>query len=154
MSPVGTTVRVLGVDLGSRRIGLATSDPTGVIASPHSVVVRGADPAEDHRRVAEVARQVGAEALVVGLPRSMSGADGPAARAARLEAAALGRAAGLPVVLADERLTTVTAQRALVAGGVRRSARRKVVDKVAAAVLLQAWLDGRSPGTTGEGRPW
>lgn len=147
---VGITMgRVLGVDLGARRIGLAVSDLTGTIASPHSVVTRSGDPAADHRRVAEVASEVEAGMIVVGLPLSLSGADGPAARAAREEAVALAAATGLPVETADERFTTVTAERALVAGGVRRSARKALVDKVAAAVLLQSWLDGRSRPESG-----
>lgn len=142
---LGTAVgRVLGVDLGSRRIGLAVSDPTGTIASPYSVVARGGDVAEDYRRIAEAAAELGAELVVVGLPRSLSGTEGRAALAARAEAAALAAATGLEVEVADERFTTVTAQQALVAGGVRRAARRAVVDKVAAAVMLQSYLDGKA----------
>jgi len=143
MSVEMTGARVLGVDLGSRRIGLAVSDPTGTIASPHSVITCSGDPAADRRRVAEVAAEVEAQLVVVGMPLSLSGRDGPASRAAREEATALGAATGLPVETADERLTTVTAERALVAGGVRRAARKERVDKVAAAVMLQSWLDGR-----------
>ncbi|MGH9156364.1 MAG: Holliday junction resolvase RuvX [Acidimicrobiales bacterium] len=138
--------RVLGVDLGWRRIGLAVSDPCGIIASPHSVVVRSGDASLDHRRVADVAVEVEAGLVVVGLPLSLSGADGPAARAAREEASALAAVVGLPVETSDERFTTVTAQRALVAGGVRRSDRKGLVDKVAAAVMLQSWLDRRAGG--------
>jgi len=139
---VGTPVaRALGVDLGTRRIGLAVSDPTGTIASPHSVLDRSGDIADDHGRIAEVAAEVGAEVVVVGLPRSLSGGDGPAARAVREEVAVLAAVVGLPVRTADERFTTVSAQQALVAAGVRRAARKAVVDKVAAAVMLQAWLD-------------
>lgn len=143
-----TVARVLGVDLGSRRIGLAVSDPSGTIASPHSVVTRCGDVAADHRRVAEVAVEVEAELLVVGLPLSLSGDEGPAARAARDEAGALATVTGLAVETADERFTTVTAQRVLVAGGVRRSARKAVIDKVAAAVMLQSWLDRRPRPTS------
>ncbi|MEO6120778.1 MAG: Holliday junction resolvase RuvX [Acidimicrobiales bacterium] len=138
------TSRVLGVDLGSRRIGLAVSDPSRIIASPHSVVTRSGDLAVDHRRVAEVAAETEAGLLVVGLPLSLSGHDGPAARAARDEAAALAVAVGLPVETFDERFTTVTAQRALLAGGVRRADRKAMVDKVAAAVMLQSWLDRKA----------
>jgi len=139
-------VRALGVDLGSRRIGLAVSDATGTLASPHSVLERSGDEAADHAAVAAVAAEVGARVLVVGLPLSLSGRDGPAARAARREAAALAHGTGLAVELLDERFTTVTAGRALRAGGGRRAARRAAVDKVAAAVLLQAWLDGPGRG--------
>jgi putative Holliday junction resolvase len=84
-----------------------------------------------------------AERVVVGLPISLSGADGPAARAARKEAAALATVVGVPVETHDERLTTVTAERRLAERGVRGKRRRAVVDKAAAAVILQSWLDAR-----------
>jgi len=137
------STRVLGVDLGSRRIGLAVSDPAGILASPHSVITRSDDEALDHRRIADVLAEVGAELVVVGLPLSMSGAMGTAATAAVKEAEALAGAVGLPVVTHDERLTTVTAERALIANKVRGPARRKVIDQVAATVMLQSWLDAR-----------
>ena len=134
---------MLGVDLGSRRIGLALSDPSGTLASPLSVLERSGDRARDHRAIVEAARENEAGTIVVGLPRSMSGREGPAARDARTEAEQLEELAGgdLAVEMYDERLTTVTAQRTLVEAGVRRDARRRVVDKVAAAVMLQGWLE-------------
>ena len=137
--------RALGVDLGQRRIGLALSDPGGVIASPHSVLARGRDHSADHAAIFAVAREVGAVAIVVGLPLSLSGRQGPAARAALAEIDELRAAAGseLPVETCDERLTTVVAERALIEGGVRRVRRRDVIDKVAAAVMLQSWLEAR-----------
>jgi putative pre-16S rRNA nuclease len=135
--------RVLGVDLGSRRIGLALSDPSGTLASPLAVLDRTGDRAADHRAIVDAAVEAEATAIVVGLPRSMSGKEGPAARDARVEADELRAVAGdsLPVEMYDERLTTVTAQRSLVEAGVRRDARKRVVDKVAAAVMLQGWLE-------------
>ena len=136
-------MRVVALDLGARRIGIAVSDVTGTLASPHLVLERSGDLSADHRRVAEIVAEVGAERVVVGLPLSLSGATGPAARAAADEAVALASAVGVPVEMLDERLTTVSADRALRAGGTRARARRGVVDKVAAAVLLQTWLDGR-----------
>ncbi len=138
--------RVLGVDLGSRRIGLALSDPTRTVASPHDVIVRSGEPTEDRRAIVAAARAAGATVIVVGLPLSLSGRTGPAAKAALAEAAALQAAAGpdIDVVVHDERLTTVTAERSLAEGRVRRNERRRVVDKVAAAVMLQTWLE--SPG--------
>jgi len=137
--------RALGVDLGGRRIGLALSDPDGVIASPHSVLTRGRNHSVDHAAIVAVAREAGAVAIVVGLPLSLSGRPGPAARAALVEIEELRTAAGpdLRVEECDERLTTVVAERALVEGGVRRDRRRSVVDKVAAAVMLQSWLEAR-----------
>jgi putative Holliday junction resolvase len=135
--------RVLGVDLGSKRIGLALSDPTRTIASPLSVLHRSTTRSADHRALCDTAIQHGASLVVVGLPLSLSGRDGPAAKAARLEIdelrAVLGEVA--QVVAFDERLTTVTAQRSLSEARLTRNERRAVVDKVAAAVMLQAFLD-------------
>jgi putative Holliday junction resolvase len=134
--------RVLGVDLGSRRIGLAVSDPSGTIASPHDVLQRSKDRAVDHRAIVAAALEADATRIVIGLPLSLSGDDGPAARAVREEADQLREIAGdLPVELHDERLTTVTAERTLVEAEMRRDARRRVIDKVAAAVMLQSYLE-------------
>jgi putative Holliday junction resolvase len=143
-------VRALGLDLGSRRIGVALSSSDGSMATPYEVVTRTRDRAADHRTIARLAQDEGAELLVVGLPLSLDGSDGPAATAARTEAAELQAATGLPVELWDERLTTVTADRSLAALDLDGRARRRVVDKVAAAVMLQAWLDHRRLATASE----
>ena len=135
--------RVLGIDLGQRRIGLAISDPDRTVASPDRVVTRSGDLARDRRAIAEVAEEWEVGLIVVGLPLSLDGTDGPAATAARAEAAAIGEVTRLPVQTYDERFTTVTAQRSLAEQNVRGKDRRKVIDMVAAAVLLQAWLDRR-----------
>jgi putative pre-16S rRNA nuclease len=140
--------RVLGVDLGARRIGLALSDPLGVLAGPLAVLQRTGDRAADHAAILRTVTENEATLIVVGVPLSLStGRPGPAALAALDEVAELaGRAAALdpPVTVEthDERLTTVTAQRSLATGGVRAKDRRALVDKVAAAVMLQSWLDG------------
>ena len=136
--------RVLGVDLGSRRVGLALSDPSRVIASPHAVVARGAGDEDLIRALSPVILEWEVALVVVGLPLSLSGRDGPAARAARSVVDALQGSFGdeIPVVLHDERLTTITAQRSLREAGVRGRDQTAVVDKVAAAVMLQAYLDG------------
>ena len=134
-------MRALGIDLGSRRIGVALSDSAGTLATPYEVVARSGDRRRDHRRIAELAAEAEALVLVVGLPLSLDGSDGPAATAARAEAVELAEATGLPVELWDERLTTVTADRQLQAIDLDARERRRVVDKVAASVLLQAWLD-------------
>ena len=131
--------RVLGLDLGTRRIGVAVS--SGSLATPHIVLERGADHAADHAAVAALVDELGAERVVVGLPLSLDGKMGPAARAAAEEAEALGDVLAVPVETYDERLTTVTADRSLSSLGLSGQARRRVVDKVAAAVILQAWLD-------------
>ena len=143
MAVVSQPGRALGVDLGSVRIGLALSDPTRTVASPYDVVARAADHDADHRAILDVARAEGVTTIVVGLPRSLSGAMGPAARAAEQEIRELRRAAGpaLEVVAHDERLTTVTADRVLDEARVDRRTRKAVVDKVAAAVMLQSWLE-------------
>ncbi|HZI39826.1 MAG TPA: Holliday junction resolvase RuvX [Acidimicrobiia bacterium] len=141
--------RVLGVDLGARRIGLALSDPLGVLAGPLAVLERSGDRAADHAAILQAATENEAGRIVVGVPLSLStGRPGPAARATLDEVAELADLAAnleppLAVETYDERLTTVTAQRSLATGGVRAKDRRAVVDKVAAAVMLQSWLDGQ-----------
>jgi putative Holliday junction resolvase len=139
----------LGVDVGTVRVGVARSDPSGLLATPVETVRRGKG---DLARIAAIAAEHDAVEVVVGLPTSLSGREGAAAAAASAFAARLAaRLAPLPVVLFDERLTTVTAQRQLRAGGVRARDQRQVVDQAAAVILLQAALDterasGRPPG--------
>jgi putative holliday junction resolvase len=135
--------RVLGLDLGARRIGVAVS--AGALATPHSVLERAKDRAADHAAIAALVDEVGAERVVVGLPLSLDGKMGPSARAAATEAEMLGDVLSVPFETYDERLTTVTADRFLSSLGLSGQARRRVVDKVAAAVMLQAWLDRSSP---------
>jgi putative Holliday junction resolvase len=136
-------MRALGVDLGSKRIGVALSDSDGRVASPFEVVTRSGDRPRDHRRIAELVAEAEAEVVVVGVPYSLDGSVGPAARRALAEVEVLRRALGVPVETYDERLSTVTAHRSLREMHVDAATRRRVVDKVAAAVILQAWLDHR-----------
>jgi putative Holliday junction resolvase len=140
----GATGRVAAVDLGSRRIGVAYSDSGRTIASPWGTIERSGDAARDRAAIVDAVREIEASVVVVGLPLSLSGAAGPAARAALEEADAL-RAAfeplGVSVEAADERFTTTEAQRALTASGRKGKAARQVIDSAAAMVLLQAWLD-------------
>ena len=140
--------RALGVDLGSVRIGLALSDPTRTVASPLSVLRRSRDRGADHRAIAAIAGEHEVTTIVVGLPLSLSGAKGPAARAAEAEIDELRHAVGPAVVVVahDERLTTVTAERSLDEARVRRADRAAVVDKIAAAVMLQSWLESPAKG--------
>jgi len=135
-------LRAVGVDLGSARVGVAASDPGGVLASPHSVIRRGPSHADDHRALAAIVDEVGAGVVVVGMPFSLDGSVGPAAKLVEAEVEELREVLDVPVEVYDERFTTVTAERSLGEGGVRGRARRKVVDQAAAAVLLQAWLEG------------
>lgn len=138
-------MRALGLDLGAKRIGVALSDATGTIASPLTVLVRSKSRRHDHEEIARLVRDEEVAIVVVGLPRSLSGRPGPAQRGARAEAAALATVVEVPVETTDERFTTRIAEDALREGGVRGPARRQVVDKVAAAVILQGWLDARRP---------
>jgi putative Holliday junction resolvase len=146
-------VRALGVDLGSRRIGVALSDSAGTLATPYDTVERCGDVARDHRRLLDLAAEAEVEIVVVGLPLSLDGSIGPAARAVLDEVEELRRATPLPVETYDERLTTVTAHQLLRQSGRKEKARRKVVDTTAAAVLLQAWLDGRPTDRPNDDRP-
>jgi putative holliday junction resolvase len=149
----------LGMDVGAVRIGIAVSDPHGLVATPVETVPRdpagGGEPAAacDLERIAVIAAERDAVEVVVGLPTSMSGREGPAAAAVRTYANALAaRLAPLPVRLVDERLTTVSATRALRHAGIGQRKGRPVVDQVAALIILQSALDiergtGAPPGT-------
>ncbi len=139
----------LGIDPGDARIGVARSDPSGFLATPVETVRRGSG---DVRRLTQLATELEAVEVVVGLPRSLSGAEGPAAAKAREFAARLARrVAPVPVRLCDERLTTVSAESILRDQGRRGAKRRAVVDQAAAVLILQTALDterssGRAPG--------
>lgn len=137
-------MRVVGVDLGSRRIGVAVSDRGGRLASPVQVLERTGDPARDRRALAALVAELGAERVVVGLPLSLDGSVGPAAQAALDEVDALADHLDVPIETYDERFTTVTADQLLREQGRSARQRRGSVDMAAATVLLQAWLDGRS----------
>lgn len=137
-------MRVLGVDLGSKRIGLALSDSGRIMASPHSVLLRSKSRRQDHQAIADLINEWGVTQVVVGLPLSLDGSVGKAAKAAIAEAKTLGVVTGVPVETYDERLTTVSAQQVLREQGVAARKTRDKVDMVAAAVLLQAWLDGQA----------
>jgi putative Holliday junction resolvase len=129
--------------VGSVRIGVAASDPDGILATPLETV--GRDRSGTHvRRLAELVTELEAVEVIVGLPRTLAEKTGPSARDAIDLAEALARRiAPTPVRLADERLTTVSAQRSLRAAGVRAKAQRAVIDQAAAVAILQGWLDQR-----------
>jgi putative Holliday junction resolvase len=136
--------RVLAVDPGTRRVGLALSDPGAVIAQPLTALP--AEPLDSlPERLAERARRYEASELVVGLPRRMDGALGPEALDAKVLAQRLRRLTGLRVTLVDERLTSAAAERALLATGAKRARRKQLSDQVAAALILQTYLDSRGP---------
>ncbi len=136
--------RVLGLDIGDSRIGIALSDPGQRIASPHSVYERvGYGP--DTRFFVKLAQDTQAVYLVAGLPYNMDGSLGPQAQKVKALGDQLTKA-GLDLRYIDERLTTKSAQQALISGGMRRQERKGTVDKVAAALILQSWLDSQANG--------
>ena len=141
----GAAGRALGLDLGSKRIGVAVGDRTGTIASPLHVLQRTGNMRRDHLAIAQLVIDEEVVIVVVGLPLNMSGTSGSAARAAIDEAAALATVVSVPVVTFDERRTTVTADQAMIEANMRAQARRRIVDKIAAAVMLQNWLDTGGP---------
>jgi putative Holliday junction resolvase len=141
----------VGVDVGTVRVGIAASDPDGVLASPVTTLARDVAGDADIDAIADLAREHGATLVVVGLPRTLRGEEGQAAAAARDYAVRLAaRVAPLEVRLVDERLSTVSATRDLRAGGVPGRRQRAVVDQAAAVVVLQAFLDAeRGTGVPG-----
>lgn len=133
-------VRLLGLDVGDRRIGVAVSDPTGLLATPNEVY-RRRDLASDIQHIAELARDLEVSGIIVGLPINMNGTEGPQADKTRAFAEALGEL-GLKVTLWDERLSTVEAKRRLAeVGGKRRRQIRERIDAEAAALILETYLD-------------
>lgn len=134
-------MRVLCIDHGERRIGLALSDPTGILATPHSVYERKQRRKQDLAALTQIARANECEAFVIGIPLDQNGERGKKAREVEQFAQALGEASGLPVHEMDERFTTVRAHDALDRMAVPHDRRRQLVDKVAAALILQDWLD-------------
>jgi len=133
--------RFLGLDPGERRIGVAISDATGTIASPVEFVDRKARKHE--QRISDLCSEWEVTEIVVGLPLSLDGTEGPAAAKSRDFGAFVAELTGLPVSYHDERFTTVTAEQALLEGGVKRRSRTNKRDQVAAAVMLQGFLDRR-----------
>ena len=143
--------RRLGVDVGTVRIGVAASDPDGILATPVETVRR--DRSNKHlRRLAQLADELQAVEVVVGLPRTLADRSGPSARdAVELAEQLARRIAPTPVRLSDERLTTVSAQRSLRDAGIRAKGQRAMIDQAAAVGILQNWLDQRRAALTAHG---
>ncbi|ORT59870.1 Holliday junction resolvase RuvX [Streptomyces sp. CB03238] len=147
--------RRLAIDVGDARIGVASCDPDGVLATPVETVP-GRDVPAAHRRLKQIAEEYEPIEIVVGLPRSLSGGEGPAAVKVRAFAQELARGvAPVPVRLVDERMTTVTASQGLRASGVKSRKGRSVIDQAAAAIILQNALEservsGNPPGESVE----
>jgi putative Holliday junction resolvase len=147
----GSAKRVLGLDLGEVRIGLALSDPLGMTAQPLQTMTR-VGPKKDLRALAALAREHDVATVVIGLPLLLSGEEGSKAQEAREFAENLGRhLQGARIELWDERMTTVLAERAMIEGSVRRRKRKEKVDSLAAALILQSYLDSL-PGPGGNDR--
>lgn len=139
-------MRVLALDLGSRRIGVAVSDSEGRVATPVTVLERHRDRPRLHREIAALVADYDAGLLLLGLPIDLAGREGPAAANVLAERDELAAVVGVPVEVHDERLTTRIADRSLrERGDLDGRARRKVVDMVAASVILQDWLDRHAP---------
>lgn len=133
-------MRKIALDVGDARIGIATSDIMGIIASGAETYERKGGDA-DFIYIAEFCKAKDADTIVVGLPKNMDGTEGPRVVVTREFAEELKKFSPLPIVFQDERLTTVQAERMLIQGGVRRDKRKKVIDKVAATIILQSYLD-------------
>jgi putative Holliday junction resolvase len=136
-----TQPRYLGIDVGNRRIGVAVSDELGLTAQPVMTLQRKRNPREDLRSLARLARRFDAAGIVVGNPVHLSGDVSPQALKTRAFAAQLGELSGLPIHLWDERLTTREAHQILYEAGHARQQHRRVVDQVAATLILQSFLE-------------
>ncbi|MDH3682314.1 MAG: Holliday junction resolvase RuvX [Acidimicrobiia bacterium] len=134
--------RALGLDLGTRRIGVAICDQERSVATPLETIERVGDRRLEHERVSALVDEHDVAVVVVGLPLSLSGGVGPTARAVLSEVKGLRKRIAAEVVTHDERMTTVSAEASLRAQGVSSRRGRAVVDQVAAAVILQSWIDG------------
>ena len=136
-------MRILGLDFGSKTVGVAVSDPLGITAQPVEIVRRKSESKlrQTLARIEELAKEYRAESFVLGLPKNMNNTMGERAEKSLAFKEMLEKRTGLPVVMWDERLTTVAANRAMMEGGVRRENRGEYVDSMAAALILQGYLD-------------
>ena len=145
--------RVIAVDLGTRRMGVAVTDGLGLTAQPHATLARRGGQ-RDLDVIAAVVRDVDAERVILGLPLEPDGTAGRAAKSAQAFATRLRAVLSVPVEFVDESFTTVEAEEVLLAADLSRARRKQVVDRVAAALILRRWLDQRAQndvGTDGEG---
>lgn len=138
-------MRLMGLDYGDRRIGVAISDEMGWTAQGHSVIERR-KPEEDMEKIRQIAESSGVTEIVLGLPKNMNGTIGPRGEICIAFAESLRDILQMPVHLWDERLTTVSAERALLEADVSRKKRKQVIDKMAAALILQNYMDSKSKG--------
>ncbi len=146
---IPSRMRTLGLDVGTKTIGVAASDALGLTAQTVTTLRRTSLKA-DLAALKELVREYEVERFVVGLPLNMDGTEGPRAEATRRFVEALSQALGLPVEWWDERLSTVAAQRTLLEADLSRAKRREVIDQMAAQFILQGWLDSRRPPSSEE----
>ena len=145
-------MKAIGIDLGERRVGVAVSDPDGIVATPYAVIDLHAESGSSAKassqalcqKLQEIASEIKAEAVVVGMPFNLDGTSGRAARSAEVQIAALGKALDIPVLTHDERFTTTIAERAMLEADLSRKRRKRSIDKSAATIMLQSWLDAQS----------
>ncbi|TLS53597.1 Holliday junction resolvase RuvX [Paenibacillus antri] len=135
-------MRIMGIDYGDRQIGVAVSDELFLTAQGVTTLRNSGDERVLHD-IAKLAKEYGVTELVVGLPKNMNGTIGPRGELAQAFARDLGETAGLPVTMWDERLTTMSAQRTLIEADVSRKKRKEVIDRMAAALILQNYMDSR-----------
>lgn len=134
-------MRKIALDVGTVRIGIATSDPMGIIASGYETFVRSKDEEGDLKKIALLAEEKQADTFVIGLPLNMDGTEGEKVVEIREFADKLSRFTDKKIVFQDERLTTVSAEKVLIESGMRREKRKQVIDKVAATIILQSYLN-------------
>ncbi|HHU42826.1 MAG: Holliday junction resolvase RuvX [Bacillota bacterium] len=134
-------MRKIALDVGDVRIGIATSDPMSIIAGGYETFVRTKDLSRDMEHISRIIKEKECDTIVIGLPLNMDGTSGKRADMAREFAKKLEEYVNVPIVFQDERLSTVSAEKSLIESGMRREKRKKVIDKVAATIILQSYLD-------------
>ncbi len=136
-------MRIIGLDYGTVRIGVAISDPSAIIAHPKGYI--DAEPKKQCiEKIKELCNETEAEQIVIGLPKHMNGDEGDSAKAARIFGAAIAEATNLPIDFLDERLTTVSANNVLTESNMKAPAKKEKIDSIAAAIILQNYLDMKS----------
>ena len=136
-------MRVLALDLGQKRIGIAVGDTSSRVATPIKTLDRSGSLIEDHQLIAGIVEEWSVKILVVGMPYSLDGSKGPASHLVSDEVDKLSKTLAVPIEIYDERFTTVSADKSLIEQGLSSRRRRSKVDQLAAAIILQAWLDNR-----------
>ena len=134
-------MRVIGIDLGSKRIGIALSDSDLTVATPLDVIERSGNVKNDHIAILKITDEWEVKRIIVGLPISLDGTLGASAQSVIDEISRLGTLTDIPIETHDERFTTVTAEQILLQQNVKRDKKKRVIDKVAAAIILQGWID-------------